>query len=293
MLKRSKGERTYNSSRKIEIPDQEILLEAGDLLFLMSKFPQEGSSFQEERRAVLEAFAKLRDTVYRNKGMDYYSQALDSFDTHQDTVFITVIDRNAKELLAAATVKQGLGQDINTKGYFTIKGDLRKVDGGRRIMVHDPASGGKAMKHLKTEDTIELSIAQMLPHLPVDDMRYIELASFCLDPEMRLKKLDGRLVSDMLYEMTFKLIDRMNIDFFVTEAVPANMQRFNEAATKYYIGEKGQLFPFRKPTLDPSEQYVYLVNSEGNIIRDPSNQPTKVRIISNDGDDDIRTVGFK
>lgn len=94
--------------------------------------------------------------------------------------------------------------------------------GGRRIVIHEPNSKTK----LSTESTIpKPTIAEMLSHLPVEQMRYAELGGFCLDTKHR-----GGGYSKELYRITFEVTNALEIDFLVTESVPSNLARTISAA---------------------------------------------------------------
>ena len=141
----------------------------------------------------LPQYAKLRHDVFTEHGMDYYTPELDAFDRHPDTMFIVILDP----------------QD--------------RVVGGRRMLVHEP---GKPTK-LKTEDFIDMSIKDMMPHLDISPMRYAELGGLAFDASIRKGKL-----SEEMYRRTFELSREIGCDFLVAELTPTNIQLFTNAARK-------------------------------------------------------------
>jgi predicted GNAT family N-acyltransferase len=123
--------------------------------------------------------------------MDYYTPELDAFDNHPDTLFMVILDNHDH------------------------------VVGGRRILLHEPGMQTK----LKTEEFIDCSIQEMLPHLNIQPMRYAELGGLALDKSIR-----GSTISAEFYRKTFDLTQEIGCDFMVAELTPANITRFEAAA---------------------------------------------------------------
>lgn len=151
------------------------------------------------------AYFKLRHDVFNQYSMAYYEDGPDKFDTAEDTVFVLLFK--------------------NTK-----------VVGGRRIVVHTPGS----QKTLKTEESIDLSISDHLPHLDTKQMMYAELGGLCFDKEVR-----GKGIANKMYKYTFDAIKELGCDFVVAEVVPNNLMRIIEGAKangcKQVVAKRDQL----------------------------------------------------
>ena len=133
----------------------------------------------------LKKYVKARYDVFTNSGRTHYNGEIESYDSHDDTSFV----------------------------YFV---ENEEVVGGRRIILHTPNSGMK----LKTEDSVALSIAEVYPNLNTESLTYAELGGLFFHPIIQKQNLSAKM-----YELTFIMLQQLNCDFFVAEAVPENMDR--------------------------------------------------------------------
>lgn len=135
---------------------------------------------------LLKDYYKLRNKVFTEYGMTYYSDEPEYHDLHDDTMFILILGENYKVL------------------------------GGRRVAIHTPLS----TLEMKTESTISMPIRYQLKHLYIHDMLYAEIGGLCFDPSIQ-----GKGLSDGMYKETFDLIKLLGCKFVVTEIIPNNLSR--------------------------------------------------------------------
>ncbi len=146
-----------------------------------------------DRRELLPTYFALRAEVYNAFGMMYYTTEPTEHDILPDTIFILVM--------------QG-----------------EQVVGGARVLQHLAFSNAR----LHTQDAMEKTLEQSMPHLDIETMHYAELGGLFLQQEVR--KIPN--LSHALHEQLFLIVKALNMDFAVAEVVPTNLTRFMNVAEK-------------------------------------------------------------
>jgi predicted GNAT family N-acyltransferase len=150
----------------------------------------------EEDQALVEEYIALRSEVFTSFGGTYYNDMPDKYDQKPSTVFLLILDKTCAPA---------------------------RVVGGRRMQFHEPDSNTA----IYVEENSKMRISDMVPHLRTEDLRYVELGGLCFHPDLR-----GTGYAEVVYKKTFDYLKSKDVDFTVSQALPTNLLRLQEAAIK-------------------------------------------------------------